>query len=86
MMDTDLERQMLRILGAGKHIIAEVRRDLGFRSTRTRGSENRSRVAEAFDANPEASGSEIAKVAGVTERYAQDVIKRLKWEKNCGGR
>jgi hypothetical protein len=66
--------------GANKHILSELRRELGCCRAREEG--NRKRVEEALKANPEASGRQIAKLAGVTERYAQDVIKRLKLERS----
>src|SRR5688572_15316269 len=70
--------------GAGKYIVAEVRRELGKmgKSTRERGQDNMDRVREAFEAKPDASPEEIARVAGVPERYARDAIKRIRWEKS----
>src|SRR5688572_25159849 len=62
-------KEVTNATGAGKYIVAEVRKEMGylFKSTRTRGQENRNRVAEAFELNPEASGAEIARIARVGE-------------------
>ena len=75
-------QEIIDAVATSKHVIAEVRKEFGFRCPRSRGYENRKRIEEVLEANPEATGAEIARIVGVGERYAQDVIKRMKWEKS----
>jgi hypothetical protein len=76
-------QEITAVTGAGKFIIADVRKEMGYQllPTAVKSSENRKKVEEAFSANPGADPKEIAKIAGVPMRYAQDTVKRLLWEK-----
>lgn len=90
-MDANLERQVIRVLGAfqraadehwGQEITIRAH-EAAKPKQRIRGEDPKRQVARDFlRANPDASGREIARIANVRERYAQDVIKRLKWEKS----
>lgn len=73
-------QELIEACVTSKHVVTEVRKEFGSRCPRKRGYDNRKRIAAALDANPSATGAEIARLAGVGERYAQDVIKRLRWE------
>lgn len=78
---TSTNQEITAATGISKHIIAEVRREFGLRCPRTRGYETRKRIAEILAAKPYVTAKEVSRAVGVGERYAQDVIKRLKWEK-----
>lgn len=73
-------RQIIAATGAGKTIIADVRRELGVRPDRTRNGVQMKRVAAVLEANPDATIGEIARAADVKQRYAQDVVRRLRRE------
>ncbi len=74
-------RQILAATGAGKTIIADARRELGVRPDLTRNRMQIERIAAALEKHPTATVAEIARVADVKKRYAQDVVRRLKAQK-----
>lgn len=76
-----MNTEVAEATGAGRHIVTEIRREFGIPASYSRTADKKQRVIDAFEANPKASGREIARIADVRERYAQDVIKRWKWEK-----
>lgn len=73
-------RQIIAATGAGKTIIADVRRELGVRPDRTRNGGQLERIAAALEKHPTATVAEIARIADVKKRYAQDVVRRLRRE------
>lgn len=73
-------RQIIAATGAGKTIIADARRELGVQPDRTRNSMQKARIAAAFEKHPNATIGEIARIADVKKRYAQDVVRRLRRE------
>lgn len=78
-------RQIIAATGAGKTIIADTRRELGVRPDRTRNSMQIERIAAALEKHPTATVAEIARIADVKKRYAQDVVRRLKAQKGPEG-